>query len=53
MEEDQQEFFDIWDMPHCLGAIDGKHIAVECPANNGSFYYNYKAVFHLVLLEVF
>ena len=32
-----KEFFNMWDMPHCIGAIDAKDIAIECPANSGSY----------------
>ena len=41
-----------WQMPHCCGAIDSKHVVTECPANSGSLYYNYKGTFKIVLLAV-
>jgi len=47
--EISKKFSDRWNFHHCLGALDGKHIAMKCPKNGGSLYYNYKG-FHSVIL---
>ncbi|XP_075721454.1 uncharacterized protein LOC142764804 isoform X2 [Rhipicephalus microplus] len=46
------DFKEKWDMSHCLGAIDGKHVIVECPANSGSRDRNYKGSFSKSLMEI-
>ena len=46
------EFYERWNFPNCIGAIDGKHVMIQCPFNSDSLFYNYKSYFSIVLLAV-
>lgn len=41
-----------WNFHHVLGALDGKHIRIQCPAHGGSQFYNYKGYHSIVLLAL-
>jgi hypothetical protein len=47
-----QKFYEMWQMPNCVGSIDGKHIRVKCPQKSGSAFRNYLSFFSFVFLAV-
>ncbi|KAK0133221.1 putative nuclease HARBI1 [Merluccius polli] len=46
------DFFEKWQYPNCLGALDGKHIYIQPPGHSGSTFHNYKGRFSVVLMAV-
>ena len=45
-------FHNRWQLPHCIGAADGKHVRILHPRYSGSEFSNYKGLFSVVLLVV-
>ena len=44
------EYETLWHVPHCLGALDGKHFNLKKPPKSGSIFHNYKNFFSVVLM---
>ncbi|XP_044744271.1 uncharacterized protein LOC123306367 [Coccinella septempunctata] len=45
-------FNNLWQFPHCLGALDGRHITFRAPKSEGSYHHNYKGSESIVLLAL-
>lgn len=46
------DFEEIWNLPNVAGALDGKHIQTEIPANSGTLFHNYKGFFSKVFRAI-
>jgi len=44
-------FWQRWNFPNTIGAMDGKHIQIQAPLKSGNLYFNYKT-FNLVLMAI-
>jgi len=47
-----QDFYSLWSVPNCCGAMDGKHIVIRCPSKSVSEFYNHKKDYSVILLAI-
>ena len=49
-KEVAQDFWEKRKCPLCIGALNGKHVRCQCPANTGTLYVNFHGWFSIVLM---
>jgi len=42
----------LWNFPHAVGAIDEKHVVLQCPRNSANEHFNNKNAFSIVLFAL-
>jgi len=45
-----KRYYELWDLPNCIGSVDGKHCRIKKFDKTGSLHYNYKSYFSVVLM---
>ena len=48
LKNSANEFENIWNFPHVVGCLDGKHILIVCPTDSGAMFFSYKKYFSVV-----
>lgn len=46
------DFYNSWNFPMCIGAMDGKRFLMRKPENTGSEYYDYKGHHSMIMLAL-
>ena len=52
-KEISDQYMETWNMPHVIGALDRKHIALDYPKGSVTQEYNYKGFYSLSLLAIY
>jgi hypothetical protein len=52
LSQTSNDFWDLWNLPNCIGAIDGKHVKIQAPTNSGSRFFQLQTQYFCVMLAL-